>query len=344
MGVPRGRRLEQPARGTVAHARHSGAGHVQRQPAGAVEGGVLGRREVADEEEVRGPGEVVRVAGAAHQEAGLRPQPCRLDEQLLERGLPVGGEGAEVGEVGAETLQRLGRPVDGRVDAAVKRRHMPGAEDAPQLVQRQAARVAQHEVEVAQAARADIGDLLAGLERRQRHRRVEVVEGAHPYAGAEHEVGRRDAVRAVGGDDGGIRVAQIPRRRWCHLVPVGVEDEPPTRQLGQVAVHRVVVDVPLVEDNRVAPPGERPAQPSPQGRVTVAPGRADREPEDDKLHAPPSPSSGRPNPTGKPLIVQTTGAANVCSNSGGPRASCGSALPHDGFTALPTRLYRAAHA
>ena len=51
------------------------------------------------------PGEARRVAGAAQQEAPLRPAPCGLDEQLLQHRLPVRREGAEIGEVGPVVLR-----------------------------------------------------------------------------------------------------------------------------------------------------------------------------------------------------------------------------------------------
>ena len=52
----------------------------------------------------------------------------------------------------------------------------------------------------------------------------------------------------------------------------------------QVAVRGVVRHVALEEDDMVAAPAERAAQAAPQRGVTVAPGRADAEPEDDQLH------------------------------------------------------------
>ena len=62
---------------------------------------MLGRRQMPDEVDVVGPGKVLRILRAADQEAPLRPAPRRLDEQRLERRLPVRGIGAEIGQIGA---------------------------------------------------------------------------------------------------------------------------------------------------------------------------------------------------------------------------------------------------
>ena len=47
-------------------------------------------------------GKSLRILRAADEEALTGPPPRRLDEQRLERRLPVGRIGAEIGEVGSE--------------------------------------------------------------------------------------------------------------------------------------------------------------------------------------------------------------------------------------------------
>src|SRR6185437_6006588 len=54
-------RLEQPPRRAPAHRRHRRARHVQRHPCRAVERGMLRRRQMAHEEDVRRPGELPRI-------------------------------------------------------------------------------------------------------------------------------------------------------------------------------------------------------------------------------------------------------------------------------------------
>ena len=120
---------------------------------------MLGRRQMPDEEDVVRPGKVLRVLRAADQEALLRAPPGRLDEQRFERRLPVGRVGAEIGQVGAIMRStRRDRPMHVGIDMAVERRHAAGAELRSQRVERRAAGVAEHEVEVGKPARADIAD------------------------------------------------------------------------------------------------------------------------------------------------------------------------------------------
>src|SRR5690348_7654426 len=112
---------------------------------------MLGWRDVPDEPDVAGPGEVGRIARAAEHEALRGPAPRRLDEQSLERRLPVRRVGAEVREIGAEALIARSRPVRFRVDMAVERRDVTRTETLPKCIERGAACITQHQVEVAQA-------------------------------------------------------------------------------------------------------------------------------------------------------------------------------------------------
>src|SRR5207253_7396867 len=98
-------------------------------------------------------------------------------------------------------------------------------------------------------------------------------------------LGRRNAVRAIGGDHGGVRLGDVLFGLRSDLGPFAVEHELAARDLEEVAVHGVVRHVSLVEDDAVAAPRERPAEAAPQGGVAVAPGGADRQAEDDDSHA-----------------------------------------------------------
>ena len=109
---------------------------------------MLRRRQVAHEEDVVGPGEIRRVLRPADQKPPLGPPPRRLDEKRLERRLPVGRIGAEIRQVGDEPIRRRDRPMHHRIDVAVERRNMRRAKLRAQPVERCAAGVAQHEIEV----------------------------------------------------------------------------------------------------------------------------------------------------------------------------------------------------
>ena len=119
----------------------------------------------------------------------------------------------------------------------------------------------------------------------QRHRSVEIVEDRERPAGREDELGGRHAVRTVRGDHGRIGVRHLPAGFGQDLLPARIETQVGAGELPEVAVDGVVGDVPLEEDHPVAVAGQGPAEPPPEGRVAVAPGRADRQPEDDQLHA-----------------------------------------------------------
>ena len=246
---------------------------------------MLVRRQVADEEDVLRPGKVGRILGAADEEAPIGTPPRRLDEQRLERRLAVGRIGAEIGQVGSEIGPGRHRPVDRRVDMPVERRDAARAESGAEPVERGAAGVAQHEIEIAQAAGADIGEALAAIEARQRHRRIEIVEDPHGARRVEDQTGRVDAVGAERGDDRDIGVGDHAPGLAPDVVPVLVQHELAARHLEEVAGGGIIGHVALEERDAVATAGERPAQAAPERRVAVAPGRRNGEAEDDELHA-----------------------------------------------------------
>ena len=246
---------------------------------------MLGRRQVPHEEDVVAPRKVLRILRAADQEAPLRTPPRRLDEKRLQPCLAIRRVGAEIGQVRREARGRLDRPVHVRIDMAVKRHDVPSAELGLQPIEGRSAGIAEHEVEIGEAARADIGGRLAAAETRQRDRRIEVVEHAHGSLGREHELARLDAVRTIGRDERDVGVVDILRRTPPDVLPFAVEDELAARHLEEIAGAGVIRHVLLVEDDAVAAHRQRAAQAPPEGRVAVPPRRADRQAEDDDLHA-----------------------------------------------------------
>src|ERR1051326_7444259 len=131
--------FEEAAGRAVAHLRHRAARDVERQPGGAEEGRVLRRRDVPDEEYVLRPGKVLRIHGAAEEEAPGR-QPARgLDEERAQRRLPVGGVGAEIGEVGAIGFHGRDRVMPVGIGAAIEGSDAARAKAGAQLLERLAA-------------------------------------------------------------------------------------------------------------------------------------------------------------------------------------------------------------
>src|SRR5688572_14613800 len=63
-----------------------------------------------------------------------------------------------------------------------------------------------------------------------------------------------------------------------------VEDQLGRRKLRAISMYSVVGHVALEEDDPMSSAGERFDQTSPERRVAVSPGGADREPEHDELH------------------------------------------------------------
>src|SRR5690606_32585769 len=105
------------------------------------------------------------------------------------------------------------------------------------------------------------------------------------------EIGRRYAIRAIGRDHGDVRVGQLGLGFLPHGIPALVKHETPCLEREKIACRAVIRDVAFEEYDRVSPPGERSAQPSPQGRVPIAPRRAHGEAKDDELHTTPAAST-----------------------------------------------------
>ncbi len=285
-------------------SRHRRAGGIQRKPRGGVERRMLRRRQVADKVDVLRPREIRRILRAADQEslraaaagpapgAGAPESPAGRRRRCRDRRAPPALRPGAAG-----TMQR-------RIDRAVERCDAPRAQARAQRRQRRAAGVAQHEVEAAQPLGREIRHRLSRRQPRQRHRGIEVVEAAH-RAAVQHQRRRRPPVRTIGGDDRRVGPRQGPSRLRQRRPPIGIEHEP--RSVGkplQVAMFGVPRDIALEEHDAMSRRRQRADQAPPERCMAVSPGRADREPEDDEVHAPPSggvappaAGSGRPSPT-----------------------------------------------
>src|SRR4051812_10978220 len=90
---------------------------------------------------VRRPRKVSWILRATDDESPLRPAACRLDEQLLEPPLAIGGIRAEIRQIRTRQSTGINAAMRFGIDASVERRHAPGTEQRPQFVQRAAAGV-----------------------------------------------------------------------------------------------------------------------------------------------------------------------------------------------------------
>ena len=106
---------------------------------------MIGRRDMAHEEEILQPAESRRYCAPAIRKRRSGRRRAGLEKESLERRLAIFRVSADVGEVGAIAFPRR-RPDDAhRVDAAVKRHSTLGAEPLLELDQRPPAGKTQHE-------------------------------------------------------------------------------------------------------------------------------------------------------------------------------------------------------
>src|SRR5215212_4282060 len=96
-----GRSLEETHARGVAGTNHVGSRHVERESARGVERRVLVRGHMVDAVHIRRPGDRVGILWARDHEAPMRRAARWFDEQAVERRLPVGAVGAEIGQVPA---------------------------------------------------------------------------------------------------------------------------------------------------------------------------------------------------------------------------------------------------
>jgi hypothetical protein len=76
--------------------------------------------------------------------------------------MPVKGVSAQVGEIAAESIGWLAGAVVSGIDMAAERRDPPRAAPIPKRIERAAAGIAQHRIEIAEAPRREIGRPFAG--------------------------------------------------------------------------------------------------------------------------------------------------------------------------------------
>ena len=214
-------------------------------------------------EDVLRPRKILRILRTTDQEYSTG-QPSRgLDEKPLQRILPIFSVSPKVGKVAREALICVHSPVSLGIDTAIQGSNSPGSQTIPQLVQRLATRITQNQIEIPQPARSKIRDRSAGLNTLERHRRVQVIEHAHPRLGFEHALCRDDRVGAIRGHNGNIRVAEMPLHVRGRIVPFAEQPQLPMVPLNEISVGGVIRHVAFEKHDRVAPPGQCAAQTSP---------------------------------------------------------------------------------
>src|SRR5439155_2106590 len=121
---------------------------------------------------------------------------------------------------------------------------------------------------------------VTALELGQRHRRVDVVEGRDPTRMAVDIFADLDALRDIGSDNDRIRspYASVP---MIELIERMIIFKLAIVRLGHVAVLTVPGHVTLQEHDVVPAPGERLEQGAVCGRMAIAPGGGQTEPEHD---------------------------------------------------------------
>src|SRR5437868_10775497 len=139
--------------------------------------------------------------------------------------------------------------MDLRIDVTIERQRAARAKLTLQYVERNPARIAEHEIEIDKTSLADVWNIVATAQACERNRRIEIIEYTSAASFGQHEIGRCNGVRTIGGDDRRLGIGKFGLRLEPHLVPFVVEHELAARQAEQVAVCRVVRGVALEEHN-----------------------------------------------------------------------------------------------
>lgn len=113
--------------------------------------------------DVRLPRKVLRVLRTANDETPVGRSTCDLKEQSVEQLLAIESVSSEIREVRLIGRACRSGMVNVRIDAAEQRRNATGAKLIAQGSERRAARVAQHQIEVGELPRTDIGKWFAVL-------------------------------------------------------------------------------------------------------------------------------------------------------------------------------------
>ena len=222
--TPARSRLEQSDGGAVSRRPHVGAGDVQGEAAGGVEGRMLGRRQMVDPFHVRRPGDIIRILRPRHDEAPAGQPSSRLEQQPFQRGLTIHAIGSEIGQI--PTLLGLLRPVRRRVGRAIEGARRRRIQLLLQTRQRGTACEGEIDVVVGDLPRREIVTL-ALRQPRQGDRRIDVIEGDHALGRAPDPSADLDPVRHIRADHDRVGAA--------HRLAVAVE-VPQVRIEGEAAV------------------------------------------------------------------------------------------------------------
>src|SRR4051812_4506224 len=109
---------------------------------------MIAGRQMSDKVNIAGPRKCVWVLGSAHQELASWQPAGRLDEQPLERSLPIARESPQIGKVAFELVALRRRVMDRRIDTTVNRHDSLGAQPCGEIVERPPAGIAKHYIEV----------------------------------------------------------------------------------------------------------------------------------------------------------------------------------------------------
>src|SRR3954454_10623002 len=129
----------------------------------------------------------------------------------------------------------------------------------------------------------DIRNGFAPAQPRNGNWRVEIVKDPK-HIGRPNRLRSYYSVRTIGGNESDIGVTKLTLDPGPCLQPVLIYMEPSARQMAQIAISRIIRNVPLKKGDVVPTADQFPYQAAPDGRVPIAPGRTDCEPKDYNLH------------------------------------------------------------
>jgi hypothetical protein len=275
-------RFEQAHAGRPAGRDHVCARHVEREALAVVEAAVLRGRQMGLVPDVRRPARRLRILRSRDDEAPLRMAARGLQQEGVHARLAVIAVGAHVAQVPLQVL-RLGEIQRG-VERAVERPRPRRAELVLEPPQRRAAGEGQVQVVAGDLPRMQVLVVAAG-DARQGHRRVDVVEGLDAIGLLLHPVAHAHAVGDVRADDHEIGRPHFVEIALLQFLDAAIEARGAIGRIGEITVRCVPGLVALEEQHFVPAPDQFAHQPAVGGRVAVAPGGRDRQPEDDDLHA-----------------------------------------------------------
>ena len=217
---------------------------------------------------VRGPSQLVRILGPGDHEAQIGTAPRGLDEELVERGLPVGAVGAQIGKIPPGL--GLERPVDLRIRRAEQGPRRRGTVALLQQVQGRSAGEGEVDVVFGHLVARQIFAIVL-LEACKRDRRVDVVEGDRPRGGAPRPATDVHAVRRIGPHDDGVRLAHRVREAF-QILKVAIEGQAAEVRGGQVAMVGVPGRLAFQEENLMTARRKGRKERPIGHRVTIPPG------------------------------------------------------------------------